>query len=275
MRRIGITQRVEIAASHGERRDCLDQRWGRLLAARGFVPVPLCNGVEDVARYVDELALHGVILSGGNDIASLDEATSAAPERDRFERALLLAGSACRLPILGVCRGAQLLALFHGGQIGPVTNHLARRHAVSRVPGALGEGASAAGRVVSRWPERFEVNSYHSFTIAAAGPGSRLVPLALADDGSIEAVGHVDLPQLGVLWRPEREAPAERDALDPLDLLCIFAEPSLQRPALRGGSGGGWRGIRAFDPSEPIEPGGGYLHERGDRREPIGRGERG
>ena len=62
MRRIGITQRVESAAGHGERRDCLDQRWGRLLASRGFIPVPLCNEVEDVARYVEALALDGVIL---------------------------------------------------------------------------------------------------------------------------------------------------------------------------------------------------------------------
>ncbi|HWO26744.1 MAG TPA: gamma-glutamyl-gamma-aminobutyrate hydrolase family protein [Kofleriaceae bacterium] len=261
MRRIGITQRVEIAAGHGERRDCLDQRWARLLASRGFIPVPLCNEVEDVAHYVEALALHGVILTGGNDITSLDGATDPAPERDRFERALLAAGSARRLPILGVCRGAQLLALFHGGRVSPVTDHVARRHAVTLVGGHL---TSAAGRVALRWPARFEVNSYHSFTISPGALDARLVPLALADDGSVEAVGHVDLPQLGVLWHPEREDPA---ADDPLDLLRIFVEPTPRRFMLRGGSSGELRGIRAFDLSEPIHP--------CERSERAGRGKRG
>lgn len=282
MRRIGITQRVEIAAGHGERRDCLDQRWGRLLAARGLVPIPLCNGVLDVARHVEDLALDGAILTGGNDLASLDGAKDAAPERDQFERALLVACSARRLPVLGVCRGAQLMALFHGGQLGPVDDHVARRHAVTRVTGALG---SAADRVVCRWPARFEVNSYHSFSIAPASPGSRLVPLALADDGSVEAIGHVDLPQLGVLWHPEREAPAAGAALDPLDLLRIFEAQPRRRPGLQVGSGGALRGILAFDLSELREPGEpgvrgdacerGDAYERGDLRERIEREERG
>jgi hypothetical protein len=145
-----------------------------------------------------------------------------------------------------------------------------------------GELESAAGRVASRWPARFEVNSYHSFTISPAAPGSRLVPLALADDGSVEAVGHVDLPQLGVLWHPEREASAAGDALDPLDLLRIFAEPSRPVSGLRGGASGALRGIRAFDPGEPSDPSErddlyerNDLYERGELRERIAREERG
>jgi len=249
MMRIGLTQRVEIAAGRGERRDCLDQRWGRWLVSRGLVPIPLCNEVEDVASYVEALALDGVILTGGNDLGSLHGARDAAPERDRFERALLVAGSARRLPILGVCRGAQLLALFHRCRISPVSGHVASRHAVTRL---VGEIPSAAGGVARRWPARFEVNSYHSYTISPGGPGSRLVPLALADDGSVEAVGHVDLPQLGVLWHPEREIPA---AGDPLDVLRIFGELGRRRSMIRGGSSRGVRGIRVFDPGEPGEGG--------------------
>ena len=220
MTRIGLTQRVEIAPSHGERRDCLDQRWSRLLVAGGFIPVPLPNAIEGVARHVEALALDGLIFTGGNDIASLDGAgdgsSNVAPERDRFERELLAVGSARGLPILGVCRGAQMLSLFHGGAVSRVAGHVARRHAVTRVVNDL---PSLAGRLVRRWPTCFEVNSFHTFAIPAGGVGSRVVPLALAEDGSVEAIGHVELPQIGVLWHPERD---ELPVGGLLDLLRII-----------------------------------------------------
>lgn len=214
-RRIGLTQRVDVVADRGERRDGLDRRWGELLASRGLVPVPLMNAPDGAARYLEALALDGVILTGGNDLASLDGARDPAPERDRFERALLAFCSARGLPILGVCRGAQMLSVFHGGALRRVAGHVARRHPVTRATGAL---ASPAGRAIRRWPARFEVNSYHAFTISPDHPGDHLVPLALADDGSVEAIGHVALPQLGILWHPERERPFARGPLDALQL---------------------------------------------------------
>lgn len=107
-----------------------------------------------------------------------------------------------------------MLGVFHGAALRPVAGHVARRHPVTRVAGEL---ASPAGRVVRDWPACFEVNSYHAFTFAST-PG--LVPLALADDGSVEALAHVELPQLGVLWHPERESPFVEGALD---LLRLFS----------------------------------------------------
>jgi gamma-glutamyl-gamma-aminobutyrate hydrolase PuuD len=225
MKRIGLTQRVELAASHGERRDCLDQRWGRLLVSRGLTPVPLCNGTNDVTGYLEALGLHGLILTGGNDIDSLASARDAVPERDRFERGLLAFGSERGLPILGVCRGAQMLSLFHGGALSRVAGHVARRHPVTRLASEL---ASPAGLVARGWPTRFEVNSYHSFSISPDSSRSRLVPLALADDGSVEAIGHVELPQIGILWHPERESPFVDG---PLDILQSFFLPD--RPTSR------------------------------------------
>lgn len=215
MKRIGLTQRVERVPAHGERRDCLDQRWGRLLASRGFVPVPLSNVVDDVRRYLEALGLHGVILTGGDHIGSPDGAGPSAPERDRFERELLALCSARGLPVLGVCRGAQMLCLFHGGRLRRVAGHVARRHAVTREGGEL---PAPVGRVVRHWPARFEVNSYHSLTLLP-GPSSRCIPLARADDGSVEALGHVELPQLGILWHPEREDPFAEGPLDVIQAL--------------------------------------------------------
>lgn len=51
MKRIGLTQRVQVVPDRGERRDCLDQNWTRLLLSLEMLPLPLVNKVE----YVDNL----------------------------------------------------------------------------------------------------------------------------------------------------------------------------------------------------------------------------
>ena len=223
MKRIGLTQRVEVVARRGERRDGLDRRWAELLVSRGFAPVPLCNLGNDVRRYLAALDLHGVILTGGNDLASLDGARDAAPERDHFEHELLALCGERALPVLGVCRGAQVMCLFHAGGVSPVADHVARRHAVTREVHAV---ASAVERVVRDWPTRFEVNSYHAFTLSPDRVRPQFLALARADDGSVEAMGHVALPQLGILWHPERERPFVQG---PLDLVQALFSGAAQR----------------------------------------------
>ena len=107
MKRIGLTQRVEVVTGYGERRDCLDQNWAVLLVSLGYCPVPLANCVQEVGPYVDELGLDGVILTGGNNLLEPEKGGAIAPERDRFEHMLLDVCASWRLPVLGVCRGAQ------------------------------------------------------------------------------------------------------------------------------------------------------------------------
>jgi putative glutamine amidotransferase len=115
MKRIGLTQRVEVVPSYGERRDCLDQNWARFLLEAGLLPVPLSNAVSDVTAYVDALELDGVVLTGGNDPSSLSGARNTAPERDRFESLLVTHCRERKLPLIGVCRGMQVLNLELGG----------------------------------------------------------------------------------------------------------------------------------------------------------------
>ena len=65
MKRIGVTQRVELIASYGERRDCLDQQWTVLLESIGFAVTPIPNGLADVIAWVEAWELDGLLLSGG------------------------------------------------------------------------------------------------------------------------------------------------------------------------------------------------------------------
>ena len=87
--RIGLTQRVVSDAKTGERRDALDQKWVTLLTGLGLTPVPLGNMPTDAKTYLSSLGLSGVILTGGNDLALLENPVNAAPERDAFEASVL------------------------------------------------------------------------------------------------------------------------------------------------------------------------------------------
>ncbi len=194
MKRIGLTQRVDQAPRYEERRDGLDQRWAGFLLSLGYCPVPLANSVKDVCAYLAALTLDGVILTGGNDICEAEGGTDTAPERDRFEHLLLDEAAEKRLPVLGVCRGLQLMTVHHGGVIVPVKGHSGRRHQVS-LDLDLFRGC----------PSTVETNSYHGFAIGPIMASNPLMPVAWADDGTVEAVAHTSLPQFGVMWHPERE----------------------------------------------------------------------
>jgi len=210
--RIGITQRVEPAPRLQELRDCLDQRWAPLLESLGIAPIPLANRPADVAGYLEALDLNGLILSGGNDLADAPGAKSAAPERDRLERAALAWALEAHRPVLGICRGMQAINVFLGGQLGRVSGHAGTRHAIRTLADA-GLG----------WPDSFEVNSYHDFGIASNQLAPDLVALAASADGSIEACRHRSAVCTGIMWHPERETPAHKRDLELLHSLFVGA----------------------------------------------------
>jgi len=195
MLRIGVTQRVARVESYGERRDCLDQRWGDLLELLGMLCLPLANRPDNADVYMDALALDGVILSGGNNISTFAKAADEAPERDAFERKVLEWSARRKIPVLGVCRGMQMINLFCGGDLAVVNGHVACRHPL-RQPD-----------VNPVWRGIESVNSYHNFSVMPSGLGTNLKPLAWTDDQAVEAFQHHERPWHGIMWHPERETP--------------------------------------------------------------------
>lgn len=193
MKRVGITQRVEVVAAYGERRDCLDQAWSGLFSRIGLDLVPVPNALVDVAGWARRQALDGLVLSGGNDLAHLPGATRMAPERDACERELLSWAASAQLPVLGVCRGMQMINCYLGGILSPVVDHVATLHPVSPLDDA------------ALFKDYGMVNSYHDWGIDSAGLAAGLQAIVLAEDKTIEAFRHVSLPWFGVMWHPERE----------------------------------------------------------------------
>jgi len=196
MKTVAVTQRVVVDPAHGERRDCLDQAWPRFLLQCGLIPIPVPNSV-DAASAIGE-TVDGILLTGGNDLAAYG---GDAPERDQTESALLDLAERRNLPVLGVCRGMQLIQHRFGSPLKKVQGHVAPQQRIS-----------IQGRSM-------EVNSYHNFGATEVLPP--LISWAIADDGVIEAVRHRDRPILGMMWHPERRTPF---AADDLSLFSQFFE---------------------------------------------------
>jgi putative glutamine amidotransferase len=197
-RRIAISQRVVDLPDRGERRDALDQAWAGWFAAAGFVPFPIPNRIEDPAGWCADLDVVAIVLSGGNDLAHLPGAAEPAPERDALERALVDHAARTATPLLGVCRGMQMMVEAWGGRIERVDGHVARPHDLVLLDDAL--------------PLRHgPVNSFHGWGVPAGGTGT-LLAIAAAPDGTVEAVRHPELSQAGVMWHPERAVPDPADA---------------------------------------------------------------
>lgn len=183
MRTILVSQRVEVIKSYGERRDCLDQRWCGFLHNCGLLPVPVMNQGQDIKALLDLVRPAGILLTGGNDLAAYG---GDAPERDETERALIELGLKHDIPVLGVCRGMQMIADYFGGKLGKVTGHVARRHALFGT--------------VTR-----EVNSYHNLAVTEIPKDFEV--LVRAEDGAVEAIRHIQRRIMAMMWHPEREAP--------------------------------------------------------------------
>ncbi|KES06930.1 glutamine amidotransferase [Streptomyces toyocaensis] len=150
--------------------------------------------------------LDGLVVAGGPDVEPVRYGAEPDPRtgpparaRDAWELALIGAALERGLPLLGVCRGMQLLNVALGGTlVQHVDGHaevpgIFGRHPVDPVPGTLYGGIA---------PGQASVPTYHHQAVDRLGTG--LIPSAYAADGTVEAI---ELPGatwvLGVQWHPE------------------------------------------------------------------------
>ena len=145
-----------------------------------------------------------LLLPGGADIhprfygQELNDAEDIDEARDEYELALFRRFLDAGKPILGICRGMQLINVALGGTLHQHIDGHSRIDGVDRVHTAHTDDALLR----ELYSERFDVNSAHHQAVDRPGGGLRVI--ARADDGTVEAVQHETLPILAVQWHPER-----------------------------------------------------------------------
>jgi putative glutamine amidotransferase len=203
--------------------DTLDPAYATRVADAGGLPVVSSRPPAAGAEWVDDVLslADGVLLSGGGDVAP--SSYGAAPENvegadedaDAWELAILRRARERRLPTLAICRGAQLLAVAHGGRlaqrVSARSGHreldglepeeiLSARHRVEVAPGSRLSLALGDQRIV--------VNTIHHHEIIDAGE----LEVSATADGVIEAVEpRLEWACIGVQWHPEKmDEPEQR-----------------------------------------------------------------
>jgi putative glutamine amidotransferase len=189
--RIGVTMRVLEAQGYHEPRDALAQDWSNFLSMAlpdaAWLPLPNL-GANKARAYCEKWNINRLILTGGEDIG-------LSTIRDETEQDLLIWAKERAVPVLGICRGMQMMAVWAAVALKSVAGHVNTRHILQ-------------GDFV------YEVNSFHNYGLAECPWGFEVT--ARAEDGEIEAIRNTALHWEGWMWHPEREKPFQPADIDRL-----------------------------------------------------------
>lgn len=187
--------------------DGVNRSYATAVHAAGGIPLilPVLDpaAADAVLSTVDAL-----VLSGGGDVDpgrygadAVPEVYGVDPERDAWELALLEAAEDLGIPVLGICRGSQIINVARGGTL---VQHVPGHRVPERSGEVIHQVVLAEGSrlmAVARC-RALGVNSLHHQAVDAVGRGLRAV--AWATDGTVEAIEAVDgSPVLAVQWHPE------------------------------------------------------------------------
>ena len=247
--RIGVSARIQYgdAAKRGYLKKniyYLEQSFARWLQSAGVLVYLVADVVDrdsnslTLADYAAEL--DGLVLQGGTDISPqmygeepLRPEWAGDPERDRYELDLLNRFLDAKKPVLGICRGQQLINVAMGGTLYQDTEtqkpgaqvhqdtavYDEKHHHIEILPGT---------RLAALYPGvgQAKVNSLHHQAVNRLGKGLA-VEAHSVEDGVIEAIRH-DGPQYvaGVQWHPEFLHGRDDAVLDAAPLLQDFIRAS-------------------------------------------------
>jgi putative glutamine amidotransferase len=206
---VGLTARRELVGARPA--DVVDAEYSEAIISAGGLPFLLPEGpADEMLKYLD--CLDGLVLTGGGDVDPGSYGMAASPlvggvdrTRDVAETALVQDALTRRIPVLGICRGCQLMNVAMGGtliQHLPDVSDLSHLVPDSRESGEHNVRLEPGSRLAAVLGAKdLMVNSVHHQAVKDLAPGVRAT--AWATDGVVEAIELDDAPWIGVQWHPE------------------------------------------------------------------------
>lgn len=169
----------------------------------GGIPVNLPLNVPP-AMFADHL--DGILLTGGTDIdpsrynrESETDEFPLEPDRDEFELSLLSQATIVGMPVLGICRGLQVINVHAGGTL---HQHVPEHAKFNDAPNTLSHEVSIEpGCALSAmYGDTLSVNSLHHQTVDTVGSDLKVTARF---ENTVEGLEHDSLPIVAVQWHPE------------------------------------------------------------------------
>jgi glutamine amidotransferase, class II/dipeptidase len=219
---MNIKPLIGISANYGDNNSKLAENYYKSVVAVGGVPViiPVTDDLATIEAIVGRL--DGILLSGGGDMHPRYYNEEPIPEngtpdelRDRYDVSLIKSAVEYQLPVLGICRGMQVINTVFGGSLYQDINvQYADKqpmcHSQNEERSVTTQTASVVAdsllySIVNC--NTLPINSIHHQAVKRIADGFRAV--AFADDGICEAIESLYYPILGVQWHPEHLSEAD------------------------------------------------------------------
>ena len=178
-----VTMRYQAMPDRNEIWSCIDIALVRLLALQGYCALPVPNHLDQLKLLTEAVVPDLIVLSGGESLAKYHGPQHS--ERDLIEYQLINYAFQHNIPLIGICRGMQVILDFFGEELVPVPGHVKTEHSLK------GKGI------------QMKVNSFHHYGVERLTHPDLKITYR-AEDGVIEAISHRCRPVHGIMWHPER-----------------------------------------------------------------------
>ena len=195
--RIGITMRIVENTAYPEQRDALSKDWSDYIAEilPQAVLIPIVNQPKAVPRIIKDLGIDALILSNG---AGWGE----EPQRDETEKIIADYCLEQDIPVLGVCRGLQILNVIFNGKVEKDIAKVSGENHIAKHEVFIDD------KFRRLCPERtITVNSFHNQGVMVKGVAGEFAVFAKTGAGVVEGIYHFQKPVMAIQWHPERNNP--------------------------------------------------------------------
>ena len=185
-----VSMRSSNSNTYYEKRDAISYDWINYYEKNLISPIFVPNSFNKLESFLNDFSANGLILTNGDDI-------NENYSRKKTEQILIKYSIQKKIPIIGFCRGFQMLNDYFGGRTKKIQNnsHSNEEHKI-KIIDSLNNNIKT---------KSFSTKCYHNFAITNKTIAKSLVPFAISQDGLIEGAYHKSLPIIGIQWHPERQ----------------------------------------------------------------------